>query len=112
MINREDILPGINRALRMTTAPITHARRAATITETLHNDMMVEVGLIVRWKDAVTEVKNNAFNEDLEDGQEQDKELIEEIKDIFENDDDVRDIKKVFNDLKDAAQKYLNKSHY
>merc|ERR1719330_1391614 len=67
-----------------------------------------ELDLVIRWKDAVQDVKNDVFDADLTDREEgEDKDLYEEIQGMIE-DDDMEDVYKAFDGLKDAAQAYLD----
>ena len=69
--------------------------------------MEKEVELIIVWKDAVETVKQDVFAGDLKDKREEDaQDLYEEIEDIIE--DDAEELYDAFNDLKNAAQKYLS----
>merc|ERR1711884_148270 len=68
------------------------------------NNMEKELALIIIWRDAVDEVKQNVFAGDL-DGDEQD--LVDEIEDIISDDRDVNEIYDAFGELKIAASAYL-----
>ena len=72
------------------------------------DSMEKEVELIsIVWKDAVEELMQDLFAGDLIDKSEGDaQDLYEEIEDIIE--DDAEELYDAFNDLKDAAQKYLS----
>merc|ERR1711997_196899 len=98
MVNRENILPTINKALSKVKAAIAEVK-------TLKNAMEEEVALIIRWKDAVQLVKNDVFGGNIKD--EEDEDVYDDIRDIIE-DGDTAEITDAFESLKDAAQKYLN----
>ena len=67
-------------------------------------NMDKELALIIIWRDAVDEVKQNVFSGDL-DADEQD--LVDEIEDIISDDRDVNEIYDAFGELKIAASAYL-----
>merc|ERR1719323_233263 len=91
--NRPDVGPKLNSALEATA-------EAIKIVEQQKNSMEKEVELIIVWKDAVEIVKQDVFAGDLREGDAQD--LYEDIE------DDAEELYEAFNDLKDAAQKYLS----
>merc|ERR1712213_253761 len=100
-VNREDVGPKLSSALRKT-------NKAIDIVTKQKNSMEKEVELIIVWKDAVANVKNDVFDGNLEEGREEDEqELYEEIKEIIE-DGDVKELNDAFSGLKDAAQSYLS----
>merc|ERR1711990_8375 len=98
LVNREDILPTITQALSKVKAAIAEVK-------TLKNAMEKEVGLIIKWKDAIQRVKNEVFGGNLK--KEDDEETYNEIQEIIE-DGDTAEITEAFESLKGAAQKYLN----
>jgi len=95
--NREDVGPKLASALDKT-------NRAVKIVETQANLMEEEVKVIIEWKDAVNNVKEDVFSGNLRDEDAQD--LYDDIKERIE-DGDVTELYSAFNDLKEAAQNYL-----
>merc|ERR1719225_2273970 len=91
------------------TAALDSVNEAQAIIEKQKEHMGKELELIVVWKDAVEVVKNDVFEGDLTDRAEgEDKSLYEEIEDIMHDEDDMAEIYEAFDDLKGAAQGYLN----
>jgi hypothetical protein len=100
-VNRPDVGPKLNSALRSVNSAI-------FIVETQKKNMAKDIELIIVWKDAVEIVKLEVFGGDLsEKSGDEEQFFFEEVQGIIE-DGDTQDIYKSFNDLRDAAQKYLN----
>merc|ERR1712165_30603 len=98
----KDLGPRVTKALDS-------VNQAQAIIEKQKEHMGKELELIVVWKDAVEVVKNDVFEGDLTDRAEgEDKSLYEEIEDIMHDEDDMAEIYEAFDDLKGAAQGYLN----
>merc|ERR1712062_745745 len=98
----KDLGPRVTKALDS-------VNQAQAIIEKQKEHMGKELELIVVWKNAVEVVKNDVFEGDLTDREEgEDKSLYEEIEDIMHDEDDMAEIYEAFDDLKGAAQGYLN----
>jgi len=101
VFTKPKIGPKVDKALQS-------VNEAMAIIENQKEFMGKELDLVIRWKDAVQDVKNDVFDADLTDREEgEDKDLYEEIQGMIE-DDDMEDVYKAFDGLKDAAQAYLD----
>jgi len=80
-------------------------KEAIAVITKLAENMTTEKTLIIQWKDAINEVKENVFVGSFDE--ENDNELFNEVKEIIE-DGDVDEIYEAFGNLKSAASAYLN----
>merc|ERR1712099_188870 len=91
------------------TEALDSVNEAQAIIEKQKEHMGKELELIGVWRNTVEVIKNDVFDSDLTDRAEgEDKSLYEEIEDIMHDEDDMAEIYEAFDDLKGAAQGYLN----
>ena len=100
ILNRPNVGPMLTKAL-------SQVNEAIEIVTKQKDAMEKEVELIINWRDAVDQVKNDVFQGNLKGGKEEDQALFEEIQGIIE-DGDVEEIYAAFNDLEYAASTYLS----
>jgi len=98
----KDLGPRVTKALDS-------VNQAQAIIEKQKEHMGKELELIGVWRNAVEVVRNDVFEGDLTDREEgEDKDLYEEIEEIMHDEDDMKVIYLSFDDLKGAAQAYVN----
>merc|ERR1712025_387474 len=100
VLNRPNVGPMLTKAL-------TKVNEAIEIVTKQKDAMEKEVELIINWRDAVDQVKNDVFQGDLKGGKQEDQFLFDEIEDIIEG-GDVEEIYEAFRELKGAASNYLS----